>query len=128
MLRAGQLRDAISIGEPALRQARARGWGANFDATILAANIIEALIGLGRIVDAGQLLDPLTQEPPTRDDWPVHELRAQLDALRGRDQEAWDRLAIIREVAVTKLVHDLDIAQAGRGYRLVGASARGCRR
>jgi DNA-binding CsgD family transcriptional regulator len=111
LVRAGELAEAIRVGERALTEVRALGGGEHFDKAILSANISEALIGLGRVVDATHFIDPLTQDAPTRDDWPVHEARAELDALRGRGKEALDRLASSIEVALTRLDHELEFAQ-----------------
>jgi DNA-binding CsgD family transcriptional regulator len=73
-------------GEIALRgldRARQAGLGASWWAAILAAIAADALLVRGRTAEAAALIDPLTTRPPGRDDWVVHQARAQLDMLRG---------------------------------------------
>jgi DNA-binding NarL/FixJ family response regulator len=73
-------------GETALRGldcARRAGLGASWWAAILARCAAGALLVRGRTAEAAALIDPLTARPPGRDDWVVHEARAELDMLRG---------------------------------------------
>jgi DNA-binding NarL/FixJ family response regulator/tetratricopeptide (TPR) repeat protein len=73
-------------GEIALRgldRARQAGLGASWWAAILAAAAADALLTRGRTAEAAALIDPLTARPPGRDDWVVHQARAELDMLRG---------------------------------------------
>jgi DNA-binding CsgD family transcriptional regulator len=49
----------------------------------LAANAAEALLARGHTAQAAALIDPLTTAAPDRDHWLAHEMRAQIDLLRG---------------------------------------------
>jgi DNA-binding CsgD family transcriptional regulator len=59
------------------------GLADSLGAAILAANAAKALLALGRTGEAGALIDPLTPGPPDRDHWLVHDMRAEIDLLRG---------------------------------------------
>jgi len=73
-------------GEVALRgldRGRRDGLGASWWVAILAADAADALLARGRTAEAAALIDPITARPPGRDDWVVHQARAELDMLRG---------------------------------------------
>ena len=59
------------------------GLATSWWAACVAANAAEALLARGRTAEAAALIDPLTGGPPDRDDWVVHEIRAEIDLLRG---------------------------------------------
>jgi DNA-binding CsgD family transcriptional regulator len=88
----GDLHDAIRAGRIALEQARAHGRGENWAASIVAHNVAEALLELGRVDDARALIVPLTGEPVNVDNWSPHDIRVELDAIHGLLDEAWLRL------------------------------------
>jgi DNA-binding CsgD family transcriptional regulator len=74
------------------------GLAGSWGATLLAANAAEALLALGRTGEAAALIDPLTAGPPDRHNWMVHDLRAEIDLLRGHTDAAerrWQLLGAI---------------------------------
>jgi DNA-binding CsgD family transcriptional regulator/tetratricopeptide (TPR) repeat protein len=73
-------------GETALRglnRARQAGLGESWLAAYLALGAAGSLLARGCTAEAAALIDPLTAGPPRRDDWVVHQIRAELDMLRG---------------------------------------------
>jgi tetratricopeptide (TPR) repeat protein len=87
LLRLGKFQAAAEVGLRGLQAARQAGRQASRDASVLAANAAEAMLACGRTAEAAALIDPLTTGPPDRDHWSVHQLRAEIDLLRG-DLEA----------------------------------------
>ena len=98
LLRTGQLERAIMLGERALARVRSLGGGARAETSIVAANVAEALVELGHVDAASQVLDPMTRREPSRDTWAVHLVYAWLELVRGRVEEAWERLEAVRLV------------------------------
>ena len=68
------------------------------DAYIAASNAAEAMLARGRTAEAAQLIDPLTDEPPARGNYPVHGLRVEIDLLRGDGEAAASRLRQVKSV------------------------------
>ena len=71
------------------------GLGDSLGATILAASAAEALVALGRTGEAAALIDPLTPGPPDRDHWALHDMRAEIDLLRGHTEAAGRRQQLL---------------------------------
>jgi DNA-binding CsgD family transcriptional regulator/tetratricopeptide (TPR) repeat protein len=79
-----------------LRVAYQAGLGAWFQVKILACNAAEALIALGHTAQAGALIDPMTSGEPNRDNWILHEYRAEIDLLRGDTAAATQRRELLK--------------------------------
>jgi DNA-binding CsgD family transcriptional regulator len=100
LLRLGRLPEVGEVAARGLRAAAREGLGGSFLATLLVANASEAELGLGRVIDAAERLDPVTAGPVNLDRWPLHLLRAQVDLLRGRIADARDRLVRIEVLPI----------------------------
>jgi hypothetical protein len=72
------------------------GW---FQAAALAAGAAEAMLAQGHTAQAAAMIDPLTTAAPDRDHWFAHEMRAQIDFLRGDIPAATRRREQIRACA-----------------------------
>ena len=90
LLRVGRFQAAAEVGRRGLQAARQAGRQASPDASVLAANAAEAMQAQGRTAEAAALIDPLTTGPPDRDHWAAHQLRTEIDLMRG-DLEAAER-------------------------------------
>jgi len=83
LLKTRNVQDAADVAVRGLQSARQAGRHGSYQASVLAGNAAEALLALGRTAEAAALIDPLTVDPPDRDHWPVHQIRAEIDLLRG---------------------------------------------
>ena len=92
-----------------LETARQAGLAGSSGATLLAANAAEALLALGRTGEAAAVIDPLTPGPPDRDHWVVHDLRAEIDLLRGDLGAAARRRQLLD--AITAPIGSVDFAR-----------------
>jgi ATP/maltotriose-dependent transcriptional regulator MalT len=90
LLKAGRFDEAASAALRGLEAARASGRRMSLGAGFVVGNAAEAMLALGRTDEAAQLIDPLTDEPPSRADHIVQTMRAEIDLLRG-DVDAADR-------------------------------------
>jgi DNA-binding CsgD family transcriptional regulator/tetratricopeptide (TPR) repeat protein len=90
LLKTRNVKDAADVAVRGLQAARQAGRHGSYQASVLAGNAAEALLALGRTAEAAALIEPLTADPPDRDHWPVHQIRAEIDLLRG-DTEAAHR-------------------------------------
>jgi DNA-binding CsgD family transcriptional regulator/tetratricopeptide (TPR) repeat protein len=97
LLKLARFQDAADAAVSGLGTAGQVGLDASWLATVLAFNACEALLALGRTDQAAALVDPLTSGPPDRDHWPVpvHEMRAEIDMLRGNTGAAAGRQQLI---------------------------------
>jgi ATP/maltotriose-dependent transcriptional regulator MalT len=100
LLKLGRLADATNVALRGLDMARHGGRQGGFEAVILIFNAAEGLIGMGRTTDAAELVDPETEGPPERDRWILHQMRAELDLLRGDVEAATQRLQQTRTLPV----------------------------
>jgi DNA-binding CsgD family transcriptional regulator/tetratricopeptide (TPR) repeat protein len=91
LLNLARFPDAAEVALTGLGTAREGGLHASFGAVVLAFNASQALLASGRTAEAAALVDPMTQEPPDRNHWPLHEARAELDLLRGEAAAAATR-------------------------------------
>jgi DNA-binding CsgD family transcriptional regulator len=82
-LKLAKFHEAAEAAARGLDAAGQAGLASSWTAIILAANAADALLALGRTGEAAALIDPLTPGPPDRASWVVHELRAEIDLLRG---------------------------------------------
>ena len=95
LLKLARFQDAAGVALSGLGPAREGGLQASFEAAILIFNAGEALLAGGRTAEAAALIDPLTAGPPDRDDWIMHEARAEIDLLRGDIDAAAARRRLI---------------------------------
>ncbi len=87
-------------------------WGIdNYLAAVVLANISEALRRAGRVGEAAELIDPVSEGQPVPHRAPVYSERGQLDLLRGRCDEATALLEAVAELFVGELVNRVQGAQ-----------------
>jgi DNA-binding CsgD family transcriptional regulator len=98
LLRTGNLADVVTEGMAALRRVRVLGHGGAYDAMVLAFNVCDALVGLGRISDALTVIEEFTTRAPSREDWSAHLIRAEIEGAGGRLDQAWDRITQVRAI------------------------------
>jgi DNA-binding CsgD family transcriptional regulator len=108
-LKLAQFQAAADVAARGLDVAGQAGLGSSFLAAVLAANAAEALLALGRTAEAAALIDPLTSGPPDRDHWLVHEMRAEIDLLRGDTSAAQRRRQLLD--AITARIGSVDFAR-----------------
>ena len=102
LLKLAKFPSAAEVAVRGLEAAWHAGLEAWFVATIVAANASEALVALGRTAEAGALIDPLTTGPPDRGNHILHDLRAEIDLLRGDLTAAGERRQLL-EVILTQI-------------------------
>lgn len=95
LLKLARFPDAADVALSGREPAQEAGLQASFEAAILTFNAAEALLAVGQTAQAAALIDPLTAEPPDRDDWITHEARAEIDMLRGDIDAATARRRLI---------------------------------
>ena len=93
---------------------------------MLLGNLSEALRHAGRVQEAAQLIDPVTEEPPLPHQWPTYSERGQLDLLRGRCEAATRLLDELSDMFVVDLANRVLCAQDAPTVDL-GAAVRGRR-
>ena len=98
LLKTARFADAADVARRGLRDARQAGLEDFWNSAILTANAAEALVAQGRTAEAGELVDPLTEETPTSDHWLVHLYRVEIDLLRGDIEAAQRRQQQIRDL------------------------------
>ena len=108
LLKLGQFQRAADVASRGLDDARQAGLQSWRFAIVLAANVAEALLALGRTAEAAALIDPLTMTPPDRDRWVVDVARAEIDLLRGDTGAAAERWELI--YAFPGLISSVDFA------------------
>jgi DNA-binding CsgD family transcriptional regulator len=91
LLKTKNVQDAADVAVRGLQAARQAGRHGSYQASVLAGSAAEALLALGRTAEAAALIEPLTPDPPDRDHWPVHQIRAEIDLLRGDTEAAESR-------------------------------------
>ncbi|TCC65678.1 hypothetical protein E0H73_01700 [Kribbella pittospori] len=112
LLKTQKLEEASRVALRHLDAIQRGGRADSFGACLLAGNAAEALIGVGRIVEAAALLEPRTSGSPTRDRWILDLERAHLDTIRGGLQAAARRIQQIRALPIGgSLEFNRDIAQ-----------------
>jgi tetratricopeptide (TPR) repeat protein len=82
----------------------------NFPVAVLQSNLSWALRREGDVRAAAELVDPVTEDAPTQERYPVHYERAVLDALRGRPVPALDRIAALAEFPITHFLNRIECA------------------
>jgi len=98
LLKTVKFTDAADVARRGLRDAYQAGLEDFWNSAILSANAAEALVAQGRTAEAGELVDPLTDEAPTADNWLVHLYRVEIDLLRGDIEAAERRQQQIRDL------------------------------
>jgi DNA-binding CsgD family transcriptional regulator len=126
LLKVGQFEDAAEVARSGLQAARQTGLDAGFRATVLAANVSEALLARGRTAEAAAVIDPLITGLPDRDHRVVHECRAEIDMLRGDIEAAARRQEQIK--ACIGHIGSIDLAResAEQAAELALWAARPC--
>jgi DNA-binding CsgD family transcriptional regulator len=92
LLTLGRLEAGTRTGLRGFDDARKLGFGSNRAAILTLTNGVEGLLGRGRTAEAAALLDPLTGGPVDRDNRWLHQVRAEIDLLRGQVEAAARRL------------------------------------
>jgi DNA-binding CsgD family transcriptional regulator/tetratricopeptide (TPR) repeat protein len=92
LLTLGRLEAGTRTGLRGFDDARKLGFGSNRAATVTLTNGVEGLLGRGRTAEAAALIYPLTTGPVDRDKWWLHQVRAEIDLLRGQVKAATRRL------------------------------------
>ena len=108
LLKLGQFQRAADVASRGFDTARQSGLHSWRFAIVLAANVAEAFLALGRTAEAAALIDPLTMTPPDRDRWVVDMARAEIDLLRGDTGAATERWELI--YAFPGLISRVDFA------------------
>jgi DNA-binding CsgD family transcriptional regulator len=98
LLKLAKFRGAADVALRGLQAAHSAGLEAWFGATFLAHNASEALLALGSTDQAAALVDPLTTGLPDRNIWDLHEVRAEIDLLRGDVNAAARRHESVRVI------------------------------
>ena len=117
LLKLAKFQSAAEVALRSLEAARHAGLEAWFGVTVLAANASEALLALGRTAEAAALIDPLTTGPPDRDHHPVHQVRAEIDLLRGDLNAAAERRQLL-EAILTHISGEFALESARRAAEL----------
>ena len=119
-LKLAQFHDAADVAVRGREMADQAGLAGSWGATLLAANAAEALLALGRTVQAAALIDPLTPGPPDQDHWVVHEMRAEIDLLRGDNEAAERRRQLLSAITahLSSEEHARDAAQWAAEFAL----------
>jgi tetratricopeptide (TPR) repeat protein len=82
----------------------AERWGIeNAESVTLYANVAEAMRYAGRVTAAAALVDRRTDDPLRTHRWALHLERAELDLLRGRHDQALERLDAISDLDLPSL-------------------------
>jgi DNA-binding SARP family transcriptional activator len=96
LLKLAKFQSAADVALRGLGASRQAGLEAWFGATFLAYNAFESLLSLGDTAQAAALVDPLTTGLLDRDNWVMHEARAEIDLLRGDVNAAAQRHERVR--------------------------------
>jgi tetratricopeptide (TPR) repeat protein len=100
MLMGGASADEVeAAGRRGLDAAAAWGWE-SFQVAWVRANISLALTRAGQVDRATEIIDPVTEGAPARDQWPAHRQRVDLDVVRGKLEAASGRLEALLALAV----------------------------
>jgi DNA-binding CsgD family transcriptional regulator/tetratricopeptide (TPR) repeat protein len=112
LLKVGRLEEATRVGHGGFDAARRGGWGSTAEAAISLSNAVEGLLGRGRAAEAAALIDPEITGPVDWDHWPLLQLRADVDLVRGEVELAAQRLASV-EIGGSEyaLDHEQDVAE-----------------
>lgn len=101
LLKLNRLDDAVARGSAELEALRTQGFGAMHYTQVIVYNVVEALLGLGRVAEAGALVDPLTDRGFDPAAWTLQDARCRVDIARGRLHDAAirleSRMAIVRD-------------------------------
>jgi DNA-binding CsgD family transcriptional regulator len=109
LLTMGKLEAATRVALGGVDAVRQGGLGSQFGTTILLWIAVDGLLGRGRTAEAGALIDPRTTGPVEREQWVLHQCRADIDLRRGDVGAAAQRL---RELEIgASLEFALEIGQ-----------------
>jgi len=90
LLKLGALERVVELGVRTLESAERCGMSNSYFTKVVRCNMCEALIERGDLDRAAHIIDPVTEETPTRDFVHFYILRAVLDTRRGRLADAAD--------------------------------------
>jgi tetratricopeptide (TPR) repeat protein len=106
----GGAEEVVVAARPGLEAAAA--WGLDdFGTRVLLGNVAAVLRQAGRVDEAAELIDPVTEGPPAPHQWPTYIERGVLDLLRGRGPEATRLLDALAETYVIDLANRVSCAQ-----------------
>ena len=92
--------------------ATSASWGIEtFAVAMIRYYVAQALARAGHVARAAQLVDPLTQGAPTRDQWPAELARGGLDVIRGHLESASERLAALSALHLAWMSHRVQFAE-----------------
>jgi ATP/maltotriose-dependent transcriptional regulator MalT len=98
LLKIGRFDDAAQSGLRGLQAARESGHHKGYIAGLAVGNAAAALLAQARTVEAAELIDPLSEEPVSHDQWKPHLFRAEIDLLRGDVAAAAERVQQVKSV------------------------------
>jgi DNA-binding CsgD family transcriptional regulator/tetratricopeptide (TPR) repeat protein len=98
LLKVGRFDDAAQSGLRGLQAARESGHHKGHIASLAVGNTAAALLAQARTVEAAELIDPLTDEPVSHDQWRPQLFRAEIDLLRGDVAAAAERVQQVKSL------------------------------
>jgi DNA-binding CsgD family transcriptional regulator/tetratricopeptide (TPR) repeat protein len=98
LLKTGRFDDAAQAGLRGLQAARESGHHKGFIASLAVGNAAAALLAQARTDEAAELIDPLSDEPVSHDQYQPHLFRAEIDLLRGDVAAAAARVQQVKSV------------------------------
>jgi tetratricopeptide (TPR) repeat protein len=101
--------DVVDVARPVLASAAVRGLDDSWLA-VLRGNVSQALRLAGRVREAAEIIDPVTEDPVTADRWATHAERGLLDLLRGRHGRAAERIEALARIFVVDLANRTECA------------------
>ena len=110
LLIAADADEIAAAARPGLDAAAA--WGLDISSvSYLRSRVSEAMRLAGRVSRAVDVIDPVTADVPSPDQWPVHCERVLLDLLRGRCEEATERLNALSRIYLVDLSNQSEKTQ-----------------
>lgn len=126
--------EVLAAGRVGLEVAEA--WGVdNMSLSFLLGNMAMTLMRAGRVREAAELIDPVTEGRLRPIHWPTYEMRGMLDLLRGHAEEATRLLDELSEIFIVDVSNQVECAlwapsadlwcgRPQRAYERVTASAQ----
>jgi hypothetical protein len=112
LVTAGSLAEVRAVAEPAIAFAQSEEVE-SYQTCLLVSNLAQALVHAGRVAEAAQLIDPVTDGPFTLDRWPAFIERVLIDSLRGADDHARAALDLVDGVPITSAGNQAERAERG---------------
>jgi tetratricopeptide (TPR) repeat protein len=101
--------EVVNVARPVLASAAVRGLD-DSSLAVLRGNVSRALRLAGRVREAAEIIDPVTEDPVTADRWATHSERGLLDLLRGRLVQAAERIDALARIFVVDLANRTECA------------------